>query len=666
MKRFILSLLLLSCGFVLSQAVNTVTMSCPDGAPGDTVTVQVSMSVTDRVVAAEFSFPLSAPLSYVPASFKVESAELAMSTSSALKDDGLHVFFYSTSLDNTQIGNGSLFSFKVRLGRKPGTFKITPSVVLSDEFGKALSASISSADITVKASDIALSSEKIDFGHIAIRSAYSGTLGISNPGTIPLNVAAISSSSTELTVSESSFSIKPGDTKNVQLNFSPMTACSDSITLTIESDALDKTSSIVTVVADPYSVNELSVGKSTGDTGTDISVSLTMDNMDEITAVECSFALPDGVSFVNDSFKPADRSKEMNMFSSVDNGILRLYIFSESDKSISEGSGDIASFTLHAECSNGIYALSPQNVILANKELVNTVSAIHDGSIEVLGAQLVCSTVFDMGTVSLPDSPTGEFLVRNNGKKDLTIDRVTFEGDSFRLNDNCPIVIKPGAQKLLSIGCLSESTGSYSAVMTIYSNDPENGAMEIRVSCRIIEPNYLTSEVTINSDGKSGTLKVGLSNYNRISALQMNVYGLNGVSIDKSSFALTDRCQNFSYVLSVNQDGSLKILLYSIDNQTISDHDGVLFSLDFTSQTIFKRSWEIRFADILLSNENGQNISSSNEVSIEAVVTEVYDVWADSDLPVPIYDLTGRKIGDDIESLPTGIYIRNGRKLIIR
>ena len=65
MKRILCGLLILLCWSGWAYADNSVALSVSDGVPGDTVTVQVSMSASDRVVAAEFTVPIEEGLSYV-------------------------------------------------------------------------------------------------------------------------------------------------------------------------------------------------------------------------------------------------------------------------------------------------------------------------------------------------------------------------------------------------------------------------------------------------------------------------------------------------------------------------------------------------------------------------------------------------------------------------
>ena len=277
MKRILCGLLILLCWSGWAYADNTVSLSVSNGVPGDTVTVQVSMSASDRVVAAEFTVPIMEGLSYVAESFTALTTDL--SSSSAFVDGNLRVYFYGASLEGSQLGNGTVFSFKVVLGRTPGQFRVQPLVVLSDADGKSLSVNVTGSDITVLAPRIALNPKTVDFGHIAIRSENTRTFEISNTGTTPLNISSITCSSQELSVSETSFTIQPGGTKQIQVGFLPTITGSRSLSLAIGSNSIDQPVDSVAVIADTYSVNVLSVGNASGESDSIVSVYLFMDNM---------------------------------------------------------------------------------------------------------------------------------------------------------------------------------------------------------------------------------------------------------------------------------------------------------------------------------------------------------------------------------------------------
>lgn len=614
MKRILCGLFMLFCLSGWAYADNSVTLSAFDGAPGDTVTVQVAMTASDRVVAAEFTVPILEGLSYVAESFTSLTTDL--SSSSAFVDGNLRVYFYSASLDGAQLGNGTIFSFKVVLGRIPGQFRLEPLVVLSDAKGKPLNVNVTGSDITVLAPRIAVNPRTVEFGHIAIRSEYTRTFEISNTGTTPLNISSINASSQELSVSETSFAIQPGGTKRLQIGFLPTVTGSRSMTMTIESDAIDQSTDSVAVIADTYSVNELKVGSVSGESDSIVSVDLYMDNMENIAALQCSFELPEGLSYVDNSFVASVRLQDMKCFANVENGVLKLYAYSESDGVIDEGTGKIGSFNLYLGSTNGRYTLVPEDVILGNRKLVNVMSRLEGGTVEIMSPLIDCSSVLDFGTSPLAEHVTGTFRIQNSGMKDLVIDRIVFEDTLFSLVGDCPIIISPGSQKEIEISYSPESAGEYASIMKFYTNVPGNRILEIEIAGKVFEPNYITTDLTIGSDRKSGTLSFNLSNYNKITAVQMNVYGLETMTVDRSSLSLSDRCSGLSSVLTFNEDGSVRVFIYSLTNKCITGNSGELFNFSFTGTAVLDNTLNVRITDVVLSDENGNDIASSDAVAV--------------------------------------------------
>ncbi len=612
MKKILFGLLLL-CFNELAFADNSVTLSVSDGVPGDTVLVQVSISASDRIVAAEFSVPILDGLTYVTESFNAQIT--GMNFSSTFKGGVLKIYFYNTSLNDSQLANGTLFSFKVRLGQYPGVFRIQPSAILSDADGKPLHVKAIGSDIIIKAPQIVITPEKIDFGHVAIRSSYTKTFRIANTGTTPLNVFSITSSSKEVTISETSFVVQPDETKNLEITYSPTLPGHGDITLTIESDAAENNISILQIVSDAYSINELKVGNIIGESDSVISVDVVLDNMEDIVALQCSFALPEGIRFVDGSLDLSDRLKDMKSFLTENNGVLKLYVYSESEGYISEGSGLVVSFKLQLGSTDGKYDLVPEDVILGNKLLVNVLSGIVVGSIEIKSPIIECNTELDMGATSLTETATGLFLIQNTGKKDLIIDKVTFDNVSYSLNEKCPIIIHPDNKKDIRISYIPEKNGNYSSIMRLYTNDPDNRILDIDITGSIFEPNFISSDVILNTDKKSGVLSISLSNFNSITALQMNIYGLEDMIIDNDSFFMTERCEGLSSVLTINEDGSIKIFVYSLTNKNIFGNNGDLFSFAFSGSRVLDSNLAIKITDIVLSDNQGKNISSIDTMS---------------------------------------------------
>ncbi|MBR4792987.1 MAG: choice-of-anchor D domain-containing protein [Bacteroidaceae bacterium] len=660
MRRLLLGLLFPLCWIGLAYADNSVVVSASDGQPGEIITIKVAMSATDRVVAAEFSIPILEGLSYEKESFKAIAT--GMSSSSVLIGNELRVYFYSADLNNSQLSNGDLFSFNVRLGRTPGLFMIKPSAVLSDVAGNPLSVKVTGKNITIKAPQIRISADTVDFGHIALRSTYRKSVGITNIGTIPLNVSSITGSSGDLQLSETSFSLASGSTKQLTISYTPSNVGKQEMTLMIESDAIDNASSVLAIISDPYTVNQLTVSNQSGDFDSDISVELAMDNMEDIAAFQCSFTLPEGISYVDNSFVPTDRLKDMISFVVVENGVLRLFAYSDSEGLIKEGSGNVASFKLHLGTSNGQYNLVPENVIISNKGFVNVLSGITNGLVEVKSPLIACSSTIDLGETSLAVVATGLLKIQNPGKKDLVIDKVTFNDASFSMKEICPIIINAGSSKSIEISYKPDSSGVYSSGMSLYTNVPDVRVVDVEIVGSVYEPNFITSDIKLSPDKTNGSVIVGLSNYGNITGIEMNVYGLENMKVDMSSLSLSERCAGFSYSMSMNDDGSVKVLIYSLSNNPISGNTGELFSLNFECRKIENGIITVKITDIVLSDETGRNICGDDENSVTITTVRMIKQTENDDL----FDMAGRNMVNDVNKLLPGIYIRNGRKMIVR
>jgi len=128
----------------------------------------------------------------------------------------------------------------------------------------------------------------IDFGHVPVKSTYEKTVVLSNTGTSKLNVSSIAFTSDAFTCTDTSFSIEAGGSKTLTIVFAPQKYGMVSGRMAVESDAVGGTQA-VELLADPYSVNELHVGNASGKYNTEAAVALDMTNMEEITAVQCTF-----------------------------------------------------------------------------------------------------------------------------------------------------------------------------------------------------------------------------------------------------------------------------------------------------------------------------------------------------------------------------------------
>jgi predicted ester cyclase len=90
------------------------------------------------------------------------------------------------------------------------------------------------------APDIAVDPTALEFGNVFIGYSSTRLVKVSNPGTDVLNVTNISSSESDYTVIETSFSLNPGESHVVEVTFLPSSAGQIAGTLTFESNDPDE------------------------------------------------------------------------------------------------------------------------------------------------------------------------------------------------------------------------------------------------------------------------------------------------------------------------------------------------------------------------------------------------------------------------------------------
>ena len=619
MKGKLFALLLTLLPMAQMQADNTISVSASDGKPGAEIEVAVSMTNTDDIVAAEFQIPLDDNLTYVDKSFEMEADRLnGHKTSVAYADNVLKVYVYNTSLTALPKSSGKFFSFKVKLGGNPGKYAVKPTVILSDKSGKKTTCSVTGTDITILAPQIGCNTESIDFGHVAIKSKYEKTIVLTNTGTSTLTVSSVTSSSDAFFCSESSFSIEAGKSKELTIVFAPLQHGATNGRLTIESDAVNGTQ-YIELTADPYSVNELHVGNVSGKYNTEVTVALDMTNMEKITAVQCSFDLPEELDYVANSFTVSDRCSGFKSTSSVTGNKLNVYLYSLSGNVISAGEGEVGTMKLKLNGATGSYQLTPVEVVLGNEELKNMTSATTSGTVTIISPQLSCDSELDMSSVSLTETATQTFTIANTGQSELTVTSVTFSDDSLSVSDSFPIVIEAGSSHTLNISYRPHEIGEFSEVMNIYSDNPLERLTKVDISGTVYEPNTMNISSSLSEDKSTYNVTVSMDNYSDIVALQVDIDGVEGLTTSKSDLTLHDRCKDFSSVVSKNEDGSYRVIIYSLTNTPISGHNGNIFSLAFKdSLSGVIGTHNITLKNMVLSNDRNENMIS--DTTTEAIL----------------------------------------------
>lgn len=593
-------------------ADNVVTVSSAEGRPGDEVEVTLSLTNTDAIVAAEVTIPLNEYIRYVDGSATLNAARAnGHQLSAAYVDGALRLYVYGFG-SNALTGNeGTLATFRLRLGKHPERFALTPQVILSNAQGQAMSATPRAGTATILAPELTITTSQIDFGHIPIRSTYTKTLTLKNTGTDVLTVEDVTFDAPELSASETVFTIASGATKSITLTFAPTKYGAISKAATIISDATNGKQT-ASIVADPYSVNELTVGNASGVSDTEVAISLTLKNMEPIMAVQCSFTLPDGLRYVEGSITPSTHAEGLSATASVEGKKLTLFLYSQSNVAIPEGNGEIATLRVLLDGKSGTYYMTPQDVVLGNVRLENMVSASKRGSVSIQSPTISCNASLDMGSTAVTEVAEKTYAIRNSGQVDLVVSNINFLAEGFSVKEELPLTIAKGTTKNITVCYTPSKEGTYRTTMNIYSNDPVSRLKNVAVSGSVYEPNSLSMTGQWADGNKKYVVSVALENYTDIVAAQMDVVVPQGLSLNTATALMpSERLNGLTSTILPYEGQTYRVALFSFSNKVIAGNSGNIFTLTFDVDDVnVAQGKTITIDNLLLSNSGANNYAS--------------------------------------------------------
>lgn len=589
LKRYVFILCMALITAVSVSAQSTVSVTSSSGHPGDEVEVSVLLDNAQSATALQFNIPHSPNLNYVDGSATLNAQRVSDSHSLSIsdKDNQLNLYVYDQSLSTFPEGTGVFLTFRLKLGKEPGTYNLMPEVILSDPAGKALSVNAQGGTIKILGPKIALGETEIDYGSVPIRSTHTKEVSVSNTGNEPLTVSEIMSTSDLFKVSPESMTIAAGQQSTLTIAYSPQNYGTDENDITLLSDAVNG-SQTIHVNAAPFSVNALSVADASGQAGEEVTVSVSMQNMEPIVAAQCCFTLSESLSYVEGSATLSGRAPNSShqISGTQQNGVLSFYIHSESNAALSGNEGELFTFRLLLDGTGGDYPLEPEDVILSNNDGRDMTSEVSGATIRIAAPKMECASELVFGKVPMAETIKQSFTIKNSGESPLSIQRIEFSNESFYVTDatNLP-TIAAGKTHDLEVCYRPAGEEDFTGVMQIYSNDPQNRMQTVQISGTTYAPNKIElSGEEVN--GKPGlyAIKVSLQNTLPIVGIQFDLHWIPEMVPVKEAFSFSTRATGYQVEMTKLKDGSYRFFLYSMDNVPITPGDSPVISLIYNNK----------------------------------------------------------------------------------
>ncbi len=623
MKRTIISCIMAVGLWLTATAANTVTLTSVQGHPTDEVEVSVALTGESAVTAIELLVPLGDMLRYVDGSAVLSTERADGHTLTAAEQDGkLSMVIFSPTLAPLKGVDGELCRFKVKLGKEPADYTLTPEVVMSDVSGNALTCSVESGVVTLLSPKIEVTTPTIDYGRVPIRGEYTHTLSVYNRGNEPLEITGITFDNSDLTALPATCTIAAGSTQDFTLTYAPLQRGMVTSNVTITSNAINPKAGKAVVTAQPFSVNELHVQHTEGISDEEVTVVLKMNNMEPIAGAQCEFTLPEALKYVEGSAAAGNRCSDTDHKATgvVQSDKLTLLLYSASNATLPEGDGELMTFRVRLDGQSGWYELNPQEVVLSNATMENMTSATSGEYVVIQSPSFSGNSTLEFGDTPVTQKGTATYAIYNSGEVNLTINKVTFLAEGYAVEQSLPLTIAPRESKKLTVVYTPTTEGEHKTTMQVYTNDPDNRMKSVALSGRGYEPNHII--VSGDNTREGYQFAFALDNYTDIVAIQMNVKWLSGMKTSMDKLKITERLKGHSYLVTDIGEGNYQILVYSMANAPITGTNGTLFTLDYIAEEgVTYQDTELRVTDIVLSDAKGNNYVSDGEVVAAATFT---------------------------------------------
>jgi len=613
----ILCLALSQITAVRVSAQSTVSITSSSGHPGDEVEMQVMLGNAQSATALEINIPHSPYLSYVDGSAILNAQRVSKShqISASDNDNLLSLYVYDLSLNTFKEGTGVFLTFRLKVGNEPGTYDLKPTVVLSDPSSKSLPVSVQGGSVKIISPKITLSEKEVDYGSVPIRSTHSKEVSVVNAGNETLTISEIKSGSALFKVSPTSMAIAAGQKSTLTIDYTPQNYGSDNTDITITSDAANGKQTIH-VIAAPYSVNTLSVADASGQAGEEVTVHVTMQNMEPIVAAQCCFTLPEALKYVEGSATISERAPKGShqLSGTLEDSRLSFYIHSVSNTAMSGNDGELFTFRLQLDGTGGSYQLKPEDVILSNTDGRDMTSGTNGATIRIAAPKMECASELDFGRVPVAETIKKRFTIKNSGESPLSIQRIAFSSEAFNLSEATLPTIPAGNASDVEVCYRPSGVEDFTGMMQIYSNDPQNRMQAVEINGSTYSPNTIElSGEGVNGQPSQYALTVSLQNALPIVGMQFDLHWMSEMVPDKQSFKLSNRTVGYQVDITKKEEGHYQVFLYSLNNTPITPGKGAVISLiynkvgglsDFNNTTILANQ-------IILSTAEEHNCASS-------------------------------------------------------
>ena len=321
MKKIILVLVLVISFSTVAQ--NTFSISTESVEVGDNFTLDIDLANSTEVTAFQFDLSHNENayelISGSTLTTRAENHTLSVTT---VDENTIRVLVYSTSNDVISAGNGTVLSLTFSSENEPNTYNLSISnIVLSDQNGESVSVDSTNGSVTLLGPRYDLTTSAVDFGEIPVDSSPSQSVTISNSGNEDLVISSYAIDAPFSIAQTLPVTITPGNSSSFTVEVDTSTKQVVESVLSFSTNDQDPLRAIqsTTIQADIFAVNEIYIGSGQGVSNSEITIPVTISNMEPFSAFQFDITLPNDVIYSENSTVFSSRSQDHVITASIIN-----------------------------------------------------------------------------------------------------------------------------------------------------------------------------------------------------------------------------------------------------------------------------------------------------------------------------------------------------------
>ncbi|MGA7160759.1 MAG: T9SS type A sorting domain-containing protein, partial [Bacteroidota bacterium] len=369
---------------------------------------------------------------------------------------------------------------------------------------------------------------------------------------------------------------------------------------------------LITLHGFAYAVNEVHVGSVSARSGHQAWLTLSVNNMEQFSALQCEIHLPSTMKYVYGSAAFVGRNVDHSIsVDTISGNILEVVCFSPTNAPFQGSSGDIATMEFEVDGQGGTYALPVSQAIIADSTGKNILSASYEGQLRIAAPQIQLTTsTLSLGSVSIFDTARAALQIGNVGDDTLKVSTATLPDPSYAIETALPLCVPPASSELLNIRFHNGTRGTFSTPMTLVHNDVSCNPSHVTTTALTFIPNTLRIVSTVGSPLDTVSVSLSLDNGEPITALQCDLHLPAGAVFIPGSLVTSSRSSTHSLSSSVLSNGALRVIMFSLTQATFTGSTGEVARFQMVLPAT-EGSTVISTDNVIISNTSNQNVVSS-------------------------------------------------------